>query len=121
MQNPDKLRISGIAEELALAVYDYTAAFPIEERYGLVSQMRRAAVSIGSNIFEGCSRQTDRSFIAYLYRAHGSAGEILFQLRIARKRANGNEARAKTVEQALINIRRGLAHLIKNLERKSRE
>lgn len=58
-----------MAEDLALAVYDYTAEFPRDERYGLISQMRRAAVSIGSNIFEGCSRQTDKSFVAYLYRA----------------------------------------------------
>ena len=121
MQNPDKLRISGTAEDLALAVYDYTDEFPRHERYGLISQMRRAAVSIGSNIFEGCSRQTDRSFIAYLYRAHASAGEILFQLRIARKRGYGNEASAKLVEQGLVSVRRGLAHLIKSLEGKSQE
>ena len=56
MQNPDKLRVSGKAEDLALAVYDYTDAFPRDVRYGLTAQMRRAAVSIGSNIFEGCSR-----------------------------------------------------------------
>jgi four helix bundle protein len=115
MQNPDKLRISKQAEELALAVYAYTDELPQAERYGLISQMRRAAVSIGSNIFEGCSRQTNKSFMAYLYRAHGSAGEILFQLRVAVRMSYGDAAKADAVRRGLINIRRGLAHFIKAL------
>jgi four helix bundle protein len=115
MQNPDKLRISKQAEDLALAVYQYTDELPQAERYGLISQMRRAAVSIGSNIFEGCSRQTNKSFMSYLYRAHGSAGEILFQLRVAVRMSYGDAAKAEMVRRGLINIRRGLAHLIKAL------
>ena len=118
MQNPDKLRVSGEAEDLALAVYDYTDAFPSDERYGLTAQMRRAAVSIGSNIFEGCSRQTNKSFVAYLYSAHGSAGEILFQLRIARKRSCGDPTKADVVYRGLVNIRRMLARLIRKIDDK---
>jgi four helix bundle protein len=116
MQNPDKLRVSGEAEDLALAVYDYTDDLPRDERYGLTAQMRRAAVSIGSNIFEGCSRQTNKSFAAYLFNAHGSAGEILFQLRIARKRHCGSEAKADPVYRGLITIRRMLSRLIRKLD-----
>ena len=80
MQNPDNLRVSRDAEDLADRIYDFTAAFPRDERFGLTAQMRRAAVSIGSNIFEGCSRQSNKSLVAYLYHAHGSAGELVFQM-----------------------------------------
>ncbi|HSQ30829.1 MAG TPA: four helix bundle protein [Gemmatimonadaceae bacterium] len=115
MQNPDKLRVSKEAEDLAIAVYEYTDEFPRDERYGVTAQMRREAVSIGSNIFEGCSRQTNKSFVAYLYNAHGSAGEILFQLRIARKRHCGDDAKADAVYRGLITIRRMLSRLIRNV------
>src|SRR5256885_9678627 len=47
--------------ELADRIYDFTAGFPRDERFGLTAQMRRAPVSIGSNIFEGCSRQSNKS------------------------------------------------------------
>ena len=119
MQNPDNLRVSAEAEELAIAVYDYTDGFPREEMYGLTAQMRRAAISIGSNIFEGCSRKSDKSLIAYLYTAHGSAGEILFQARIARRRGYGDPARAAHMHKRLLNTRRMLARLIRKLEEKS--
>ena len=119
MQNPDNLRVSSEAEELAIVVYDYTAGFPKEERYGLAAQMRRAAVSVGSNIFEGCSRQTDKSLLAFFYISHGSAGEIQFQLRIARKRAYGDPSLATALERQLLNTRRMLARLIRKLEQRS--
>ena len=60
MQNPDTLRVSAEAEKLANAIYDYTRRFPREEIFGLVAQMRKAAVSVGSNIFEACGRQGNR-------------------------------------------------------------
>ena len=119
MQNPDNLRVSAEAEELAIAVYDYTDSFPREELYGLSAQMRRAAVSVGSNIFEGCSRKSDKSLIAYLYIAHGSAGEILFQARIAKRRGYSDAGRAAYMQKRLLNTRRMLARLIRKLEEKS--
>jgi len=82
MQNPDNLRVSRASEDLADLIYDFTDAFPRDERFGLTSQMRRAAVSVGSNIYEGCSRQTDKGLVAFLYVSHGSAGELLFQTRL---------------------------------------
>ena len=60
------------AVELAKAVYQLTANFPASELYGLVSQMRRSAVSVASNIAEGAARHTDREFIQFLYIALGS-------------------------------------------------
>ena len=74
MQNPANLRVAHAAEELADLVYDFTATFPSEERYGLTVQMRRAVVSVGSNIYEGCSRQTNKSLVAFLYIAARGSG-----------------------------------------------
>jgi four helix bundle protein len=63
MRNPADLRVLGEARELAIETYLSTARFPGAERFGLTAQMRRAAVSIGSNIVEGCHRAGNRAFV----------------------------------------------------------
>ena len=68
---------------LAEITYEVTRGFPVDERFGLVSQMRRAAVSVGSNIAEGCSRSTDRAFASFIDIALGSVMELDYQARIA--------------------------------------
>lgn len=68
---------------LTLAIYRLTSKFPPEERYGLISQMRRAAVSIPSNIAEGYHRGTRPEYKRFCYIANGSAAELHTQLRIA--------------------------------------
>ncbi len=62
----------------------YTRGFPKDETYGLTSQMRRAAVSIPSNIAEGKGRYTNREFVQFLYHARGSLLELQTQISIAR-------------------------------------
>lgn len=64
-------------------IYRLTNTFPPDERYGLTNQIRRAAVSIPSNIAEGAARNSDKEFIQFLYIALGSASEIETQLTIA--------------------------------------
>jgi four helix bundle protein len=71
--------------ELVCDIYEVTRNFPDTERYGLTSQMRRCAVSVASNIAEGWSRNTSRSFIYYLNIASGSMSELQTQLEIARR------------------------------------
>ena len=83
VQNPDRLRVTEHAAALAIAVYRLTNLFPSDERYGLSSQMRRAAVSIGSSIAEGCGRRRNGELLQFLYIASGSARELAFQLRLA--------------------------------------
>ena len=69
---------------VAAQVYQLTSTFPAEERYGLVSQMRRAAISISSNIAEGCSRHSKTEFRRFIEIAVGSAFEVVSQARLAR-------------------------------------
>lgn len=71
------------AMELVKEIYRVTRYFPREEIYGLVSQMRRAAVSIPSNISEGAARGGDREFIQFLIIARGSLSELETQLLIS--------------------------------------
>ena len=74
-----------IATELALEIYRCTRTFPRDEIYGLTSQMRRAAVSVASNIAEGKGRYSRKEFAQFLYRARGSLLELQTQLFIARE------------------------------------
>ena len=82
MQDVRKLAVYGEARELAVAVYLLTRAFPPEERFGLTQQLRRAAVSVGSNIAEGCGRKGSRALTPFLYYAIGSAEELEFQIEL---------------------------------------
>ena len=85
MQATKNLVVAEHAELLALGVYRLTAAFPAEERFGLAQQMRRAAVSVGSNIAEGCGRRGNRELLQHLYIAMASGSELEFQLGLAEK------------------------------------
>ena len=69
--------------ELGKIIYRLTATFPQEERFGLISQMRRAAVSIPSNIAEGQARRTTPEFIQFVSHAEGSAAELDTQIILA--------------------------------------
>jgi four helix bundle protein len=72
------------AVSFATSVYDITNTFPKTEQYGLISQLRRASVSISSNIAEGAARRSTKEFIQFLYQALGSATEIETQLIISK-------------------------------------
>jgi len=73
------------ATDLALEIYRATQKFPKDELYGLTSQMRRAAVSVASNIAEGKGRYSRKEFAQFLYRARGSLLELETQLFIAKE------------------------------------
>ena len=72
------------AHALTLAIYRSTESFPDRERYSLVAQLRRAAISVVSNIVEGASRRSDRELARFLRIAHGSACEVECQLLLSR-------------------------------------
>ena len=78
------LRVWQNAMELASKIYHATTKFPRDEMYGLTSQLRRAAVSIPSNIAEGKGRSSDKELLQFLSRARGSVYELQTQLEVAR-------------------------------------
>ena len=82
-RNFETLKVWKDAMALAKEIYMITSSFPREEQFGITSQMRRAAVSIPSNIAEGCSRNTNGEFIHFIGIARGSAGELKTQLLLA--------------------------------------
>lgn len=85
MRKHQELRVWQQAMDLVEQIYRVTAEFPDEEKYGLTSQMRRAAVSIPSNISEGAARGSNKDFIRFLFIARGSLSEIETQLLIAQR------------------------------------
>jgi four helix bundle protein len=72
-----------LADQLALIVYRETRLFPREETFNLTSQMRKAAVSIPSNIVEGCARHTEPEYLRFLDTAYGSTRELEYQISLA--------------------------------------
>ncbi|HOX57657.1 MAG TPA: four helix bundle protein [Candidatus Paceibacterota bacterium] len=80
MRDRTKLRAFQLADQLALAIYRATRAFPREEIFGLTSQLRRAAVSTASNIVEGAARSSEAEYLHFLDTAYGSAREIEYQV-----------------------------------------
>lgn len=85
MHNLKELKIWNKAIDLAVEVYRITGSFPNEEKFGLTSQSRRAAVSISSNIAEGAGRNTSKEFNYFLGIANGSSFELQTQLFISNK------------------------------------
>lgn len=83
MRDHRNLRAFQLADELVLDVYRATKTFPREEMFGLTSQLRRAAVSIASNIVEGCARSSQADFMRFLDTSFSSAREVEYQLSIA--------------------------------------
>ncbi len=105
MRDPQKLKAFELADKLAVQVYQETRSFPKEELFGLVSQMRRAAVSVPSNIAEGCGRTTAKEYLQFLSVAYGSLKELEYQVSLAAKLkflASTSELAAKAEETARV-------------------
>ena len=85
MRDHTKLRAFELADEVVMLVYQVTAGFPREEMYGLTSQMRRAAVSVPSNIVEGCARDSLADYLRFLHMAFGSLRELHYQIGLSKR------------------------------------
>jgi len=118
MQNPRNLRVYGQALDMAVTVYRLTADFPTPERFGLVAQMRRAAVSVGSNIAEGCGRSGNRALVAALHQSLGSLDEMEFQAELSRKLEFCSVERFAKAMEEIVSTRRGISALISALRKR---
>jgi four helix bundle protein len=112
------LRIWQEAVDLALAIYRATAGFPKHELYGLTSQMRRAAVSVPSNIAEGKGHSSDGDFGRFLFHARGSLLELQTQIVIAGGLAYLTEEQVANLTGVTDSLGRGLNGLIKSVRGK---
>ena len=115
MQDFRKLKVWKKAHRLVLDVYGATKCFPREELYGLTSQMRRAAVSIGCNIAEGACRRGDAEFGRFLQMAAGSASEIEYQLLLARDLEPLKASDYARLANETIEVKRMLVSLLQRL------
>ncbi len=106
------LRVWQESMNLAEAVYSATADFPKSELYGLVSQMRRAAVSVPSNIAEGKGHYSDRELLHFLYHARGSLLELETQVEIAHRLQYLKEAESDALHARAEVVGRSLTGLI---------
>lgn len=103
------------AMDLVAYTYEATAGFPSEERFGLISQMRRASVSIPSNIAEGSRRGTRKDFRSFLLNAYGSGAELETQVKLATRLGFIENIEAAKMESALDEVMRMLNSFIKKM------
>ena len=98
-----------------MSVYSATRTFPKNEMFGLTSQLRRASVSIASNIVEGCARNSEADFLRFLDMAFGSIREVEYQLTIARRLEYTSGEIAEQLASQADETARVLAGLIRSL------
>lgn len=114
-QDYRELKVWQKAAELTVLIYKLTSSFPKSERYGLSSQMRRASVSIASNIAEGRGRMNGGEFRQFLSIARGSACELLTQIHVARSLEFGDSRALDEAELGSNEVSKMLLAFIKTL------
>ena len=117
MRDHTKLRAFDIADNVVMEVYRVTRSFPKEELFGLTSQVRRAAMSIASNIVEGCARNSEADYLRFLDMSYGSAKELEYQLSVADRLGYSNDI--QPIRDKASEVARVLNALINSLRRPS--
>lgn len=115
MRDHTKLRAFELADELTVAIYQLTRDFPKDEIYGLTSQMRRAAVSVPSNIVEGSARESESEYLRFLEVAFGSLRELHYQFNLSQRLGYVQKTLASSCEPLLVETGKVLAALIRSL------
>ena len=117
MRDYKKLDIWKISVELNRMVYDVTRSFPKDEIHGLIPQLRRASVSISSNIAEGCGRRTTKNFIHFLHNATGSLKEVGSQLVISKDLGYLSDDKFVELNNVVIKLGNKLLGFVRYVER----
>ena len=115
MRDYRRLEVWQASHSLTLDVYRLTSRFPVAERYGLTSQVRRAAASIPSNIAEGAGRRTQADYARFLDMALGSANEVEYQIVLARDLSLVEHIEADQLIDRIDHVRRRLLNLHKRV------
>lgn len=118
IQSYRDLKVWQEGKAISILVYRITSAFPAEERFGLVSQIRRSAVSIPSNIAEGWGRNTNQNLIMFLRNSMGSLCELETQLEISFELGFVNEQAFEEIQQRLNLLSRQLIKFINSINDK---
>jgi four helix bundle protein len=117
MRDHTKLRAFELADNVAIEIYKATGCFPREELFGLTSQMRRAAVSVASNIVEGSGRQSKADYIRFLDMAYGSSCELEYQVSLAHRLGYLSLEKHKIIQHKCIEVSKVLNGLIRALRK----
>ena len=115
MRDHTKLRAFELADEVAMLVYQITSEFPKEELFGLTSQIRRAAVSVASNIVEGCARDSEADYLRFLNIAFGSLRELHYQLNLSKRLGFLPNEDSSLIEPKVVETEKVLNGLIRAL------
>ena len=118
LKNYKELKVWQKPYQLCLEIYGITARFPKDEKFGLTSQIRRASVSVPSNIAEGYGRKTTADYIKSLYIAYGSNCELETQMMLSGDLDYIDSAILKDIMDEIYEVERMLKALIKSLENK---
>ncbi len=119
MKDFKELKVWHKAYAFSLAVYEVSRSFPREEIYGLTSQLRRSAVSIGANIAEGCGRRSNGELTRFLQIARGSASEIEHHLLLARDLEFLPVNTHRDLEKGLQEVQRMLTSLVSAIQKRA--
>jgi len=118
MRDHSKLKVFELADRLVLLIYAETGLFPATERYGLQSQIRRAAISIVANIVEGCARSSQAEYLRFMEIAYGSARELQYEIGLSAKLGFLNPQSASQLDHECTSIAKALNGLLRSLHRK---
>lgn len=118
MKGYQDLQVWNKAYDSCLEIYKITTTFPVSEKYGLTSQIRRSAVSIPSNIAEGHERQHLKEYIQFLYVALGSIAELKTQMMLSKDIGYLSEKSFVKIESEIVEIGKMLNGLINSLIKK---
>ncbi|OQW62873.1 MAG: four helix bundle protein [Proteobacteria bacterium HN_bin10] len=115
MQDFRKLRVWEKSHHLTLAIYRATATFPKDEQFGLVSQIRRAAVSVSANLAEGCGRSGRLELARFVQIAMGSASELQYHLLLVHDLRLVGPQDYKKLSAQVTEVKQMLAALVRKL------
>lgn len=121
IKSVEELNVFKKIHALVLKIYELTKQFPPEERFGLISQIRRSALSIPSNLIEGANRLNSKEYRQFVGIARGSAAELKYQLLLSRDLEYVSDDVYQSTNSEILDISKMLFGLAKSLEKRSKK